>query len=304
MKLRIPCFLALIVPLAAAAPAPAVIIDSGNGQGNVTAPAPDPGWGNVGIENNALSAVYLGNGWVLTANHAGANDVWFGGVLYPWVPGASVRLSNPDTTLADLVLFKLADPFPALPALSIRTTSPPEGTSLILIGHGRNRVEDSDTWVNPSPPPPLFSGYAWDLGSARRWGTNYVENVNADFWEPFFDGTQLFGSEFEHTGGGHSTHEAQAAVGDSGGAVFTGTTLAGIMIGIISYTGQPAETAVFGNNTLAADLSVYRTEIDYWMPEPTGALWAGAALVAALARARRVSAPSSTGSPRTSDRAR
>jgi hypothetical protein len=303
MKLRIPPFLlALGLPLAVAVSAAAVIIDSGSGTGNVTAPSPNPGWGNVGIENNALSAVYLGDGWVLTANHSGPGDVWFGGVLYPWVPGASVRLS----TSTDLVLFKIQGPFPGLPALSIRATSPPLGTSLIMIGHGRNRGA-ATTW-DPPGPGPTYDGYLWGPGATKRWGTNYVEDVDADFWEPSF-GTQLFGTEFHESGPGHSTHEAQAATGDSGGAAFawngSSYELAGILLGIISYDGQPAETALYGNVTVAADLSVYRDEINYWMPEPVGGLWAGAALVAALARARRrISAPSSPGSARTSDRAR
>lgn len=296
MKLRIPFLFALGLPLALTVSAAAVIIDSGSGTGNVTAPGTDPGWGNVGIENNALSAVYLGNGWVLTANHAGPGDVWFGGVLYPWVPGAWVRLS----TSTDLVLFKIADPFPALPTLSIRATSPLLGTSLILIGHGRNRGATT-TWSG-------LGGYLWGPGATKRWGTNYVEDVNADAWEPDF-GTQLFGTKFDENGPGHSTHEAQAATGDSGGAAFawngSSYQLAGILLGIVTYMGQPAETALYTNDTLIADLSVYRDEINYWMPEPTGALWPGAALVAALARTRRrISAPSSPGSARTSDRAR
>ena len=302
MKLRILFLLAAGLPLALAVSAAAVIIDSSSGTGNVTAPSPDPGWGNVGIENNALSAVYLGNGWVLTANHVGPGDVWFGGVLYPWVPGVSVRLENPDTSLADLVLFKLQTPFPALSALSIRTTPPPIGAQLILIGHGRNRGA-STTWNG-------FNGYLWGPGASKRWGTNFVENVDADLFEPYFDNTQLFGSEFNESHPAHSD-EGQAAVGDSGGAAYASTNngssyqLAGIMIGIIGYTGQPAESSLYTNSTLAADLSVYRDEINYWMPEPVGGLWAGAALVAALPRPRRrISAPSSRGSARTSDRER
>ena len=300
MKLRIPCLFALGLPLALAVSAAAVIIDSVSGAGNVTDPAPNSVWDNVGIQNNALSAVYLRNGWVLTANHSGPGDVWFGGVLYPWVPGVSVRLSNPDTSLADLVLFKLQTPFPPLSALSIRATSPPIGTSLILIGNGRNRGA-ATTWNG-------FGGYLWGPGATKRWGTNDVENVNADSWEPFFENTQLFGSRFDESNPPHSD-EAQAAVGDSGGAVSVDGSsheLAGIMIGIIVYNEQPAESALYTNLTLMADLSVYRDQINYWMlPEPIGGLWAGAALVAALARSRRrISAPSSRGSARTSDRAR
>jgi hypothetical protein len=305
MNRRCTRLLALLLPLAIAAAASGVIIDTGDGTGNVTAPAPDPGWGHVGIANaNGLSAVYLGNGWVLTANHVNAGDVWFGGVLYPWMPGTAVQLTNPDTSGADLLMFKIADPLPALPGLSIRATPPPLGTSLILIGYGRDRGA-ATTW-NPPGPGPTYDGWYWAGTASKRWGTNFVEDIDVELYEPVFS-TQLFGCEFDQSGGGHSTHEAQGAVGDSGGAAFawngSSYELAGIMIGILSYSEQPANTALFTNATVTADLSVYRDEIVDWMPEPTGGLWVGAGLVAALAR-RRVSAPSSAGSRRTSDRAR
>ena len=300
--------LALMLPLAIATAASGVIIASGDGSGNVTAPGSDPGWHNVGLSNaSGLSAVYLGNGWVLSANHVGPGDVWFDGLLYPAIPGVSVQLSNPDTSLADLVLFRIAEPLPALPALSIRTTPPPLTTSLILIGNGRDRGAATN-W-DPPGPGPTYNGWFWGAGATKRWGTNFVEDIDVELYEPSF-GTQLFGSEFDQSGPGHSTHEAQGAVGDSGGAVFawngSSYELAGILIGILSYAEQPDETALYTNATVAADLSVYRNEIVDWMPEPSGAGWAGAALVAALARVRRrrINAPSSPGSRRTSDRAR
>ena len=61
---------ALIVPLDAAP----VLIATGDGTGNTEAPAADPGFGNVGIVNS-LSGVYVGNGWVLTANHVGEHPI-------------------------------------------------------------------------------------------------------------------------------------------------------------------------------------------------------------------------------------
>lgn len=54
------------------------MISSGDGSGNTTAPVDDPGFGNVGARGNA-TAVYLGNQWVLTANHVGTGSVVLGG---------------------------------------------------------------------------------------------------------------------------------------------------------------------------------------------------------------------------------
>ena len=42
------------------------------------APFPEPVLDNIGVRGG-LSAIYLGNGVVLTANHVGAGDVSFGG---------------------------------------------------------------------------------------------------------------------------------------------------------------------------------------------------------------------------------
>src|SRR5262245_6711238 len=93
--------LAALLLLVCAVPAAGVIIGAGSGDGNTTAPSSDPGMGSVGMRSNGLSAVYLGDGWILTANHVGAGDVQIGAVVYPWVPGSAVRLSNPDSSPAD-----------------------------------------------------------------------------------------------------------------------------------------------------------------------------------------------------------
>jgi hypothetical protein len=59
--------------------------------------------------------------------------------------------------------------------------------------------------------------------------------------------------------------EGQAIAGDSGGAVFIkrGETweLAGMMNFVQLFENQPAGTAVLGNRSLAADLSVYHDQI-------------------------------------------
>jgi hypothetical protein len=263
-----------LLSLAIAVSASAVIIDSGDGTGNVTAPAPDPGFENVGTRSGgALTVVYLGNGWVLTANHVGAGDTAFGGVTYPWLPGTDVRLHNPDDSLADLVMFRLAQPYPALPILPIESTTPT--TQVIMIGNGPNRGSPT-TWMG-------IDGYNWGVGGTIRWGTNIPEG-GSTFQSSL--GTQVFTTWFDQNGPFHTTHEAQAATGDSGGAVFHGSDLAGIMIAIGAYTNQPASTTLYGQPTYSADLPTYRDEI-VALPEPVGGLWAGTALVVTLRRRRR-----------------
>src|SRR5687768_7068059 len=103
---RLPSLFALLLVFALVSPAPAVLIDSGDGTGNTSAPSSDPGWDHVGI-CDGLTAVYLGDGWVVTANHVGTCNPAFDSVTYPWLPGSAVRLSNDDATLADLLVFRL-----------------------------------------------------------------------------------------------------------------------------------------------------------------------------------------------------
>jgi hypothetical protein len=275
---------AILLALVLAAPASAVIIDSGDGSGNTTAPSPDPGWSHVGLRGG-LTAVYLQDGWVITANHVPDGDVVLGGVTYGLVPSSSVRLQNSDGTDADLKMFAIS-PLPPLAPLPVAASVPSNGASLILIGHGRNRGASTSWDPNGPPPPGPFYGYAWGAGRSLRWGTNFVE----DFPATRIFGTEVFGSFFDEA---DSAHEAQAANGDSGGAVFAWNgsqwELAGVMIAISEYVDQPAETSLYGQETYAADLSFYRNEIldVIAMPEPSGGLLPGGALVVLLARRRR-----------------
>ncbi len=277
--------------LALAASASAVIIDSLDGAGNTSAPLPDdPGWRNVGVVNG-LTGVYLGGRFVLTAAHVGWGDVVLDGTTYTYVPGTAVQIDNSENpgpvTYADLLMFQIY-PEPPLPALSIASSppdleSPPQWT---LIGRGLNRGP-ATSWPTPTGP---YHGYEWGTGVAMRWGTNFPNDVF--FVEPEQTGltTMAIETVFDQ---GVSADEAQAAAGDSGGAAFalngTQWELAGILFAIQGYLGQPGNLALYGNTTYAADLSFYRTKIlgVMAMPEPSGGLWPGAAVVALLARRRR-----------------
>lgn len=249
----------LALAVFAAAPARAVIIASGDGSGNTTAPADDPGFVHAG-RIGGLSAVYLGNGWVLTANHVGANDSLIAGTIYPHIPGSAIQLQNPDLSYADLLVFRLALP-PALPTLAIRASAPPPGASLVMIGHGRNRGA-ATSWMG-------IPGWYWAGTNAIRWGTNLVSQNGLDVNLPGTK-TRSFDTDFTQSGG--TTHEAQAAVGDSGGAVFlkngTQWELAGILYAIAPFDGQPANTALYGNLSYAVDLSYYRTQLVSIVAQP------------------------------------
>lgn len=234
-----------------------MIIASGTGAENTTDPGL-AGWSYVG-EVNSLSATYLGNGWVITANHVGPGDLLLGGVTYPWVPGSEVQLRSNPTNLADLVVFKVS-PKPNLPLLAIRSTPPPINEFLIMIGCGRDRGT-ATSWdqFGPTFPPPPVDGWDWDISSSKRWGTNEVLTLTSGL----INGTVSFQTRFDD---GEILPEAQGANGDSGGAVFSinaqATELAGIIYALGPTPGQPADTALFNNLTFIARLDFYKDEID------------------------------------------
>ena len=116
----------------------AVLIASGDGTGNTSAPSPNPGWSHVALRG-PFTAVYLGNGWVLTANHVGAGSVEIDGVTYPHLPSVATRIQNDDGSNADLLVFGLALPHPPLPELSLARSLPTAGDAAILVGPGTNR---------------------------------------------------------------------------------------------------------------------------------------------------------------------
>jgi hypothetical protein len=275
--------LLLLMLLAAPSPAPAVLIDSGDGTGNTSAPIPDPGWSNVGLRG-PLTAVYLGNSYVITAAHAGFGDVFFDGVPHQAVPGTNVIIQNPDTSPVDLRLFSI-HPIPALPTLTLPILPPGIGDEILLVGNGRDRGAVTSFDPNGPTPPAPIGGYLWLGTQSIRWGTNEVEafgsvsllGATSDTFAATFDA-------------GATTHEGAAATGDSGGAVFHNDggqwDLAGIMIAVSQFGGQVGNSTLYGNTTHSVDLSAYRSEIlsVIALPEPVTGFWWGAIALGVLAR--------------------
>jgi len=226
----------------------ALVIESDAGDASTRAPAPDPGWANVGLRSG-MAATYLGNGWVITALHVGAGDVVLGGVTHHALPESAIRLGHGSGPPAsDLVVFRI-EPRPELPSLRIRQTPPKVGDRALLIGAGCDRGERT-SWNGRT-------GWTWGPNSTLRWGTNRVAMVGLDV-RAGDNVTPGFALRFDPR---ETRFEAQAAVGDSGGAVFIPREgrfeLAGVLIAIASYPGQPANTALYGNFSTAADLSVF-----------------------------------------------
>lgn len=284
--------------------APAVIIASGPGNTSAPAGPADPGWSHVAWSQNGASAVYLGGGWVITAAHVGAAPISFTGdplsgpgPVYGVVPGTAVTLTNLSAPLksafTDLVVFQINGD-PGLPPLNISPSPAPALSQVTMIGTGRDRVLPQTVWdVDPSTLPdwtwttpatnpglPDLAGYAWDATRTKRWGTNNYKAAAGFEFDGFAD---VMGFRTTFNNNLLLPNEAQGATGDSGSAVFYNNggswELSGITLAIARYSGQPGDTAVYGNDTFMADLSFYRGQILAIIPEPgSGALTALAML--------------------------
>lgn len=268
--------------------------------GNTSAPTglsgqpSDPGFANVG-QVNGSTGVYLSDGWVLTANHVGAGAFVSNGQSYGYNGVDSYQING-----TDLRLFKLST-FPVLPSLNLATSSPSVGSVVVMIGAGRTAQDsltnwyvdaDTSTWTWSEDQfvgaDYIFSGFVTDSSKSVRWGTNTINGFTTLYNSP------AFYTYFSNTN--PTSYEAQAVRHDSGGAIFTqnGTNweLAGTIVAVQPFNGQPGgvNNAIFGNYTIAIDLSAHATDINEYLlttiPESrvSGTLAAICALCAVLGR--------------------
>jgi hypothetical protein len=279
------------------------VIDTLTGTGNTSAPVDDPGWANVGLRGIG-TGVYLGDGWVITAGHVGGGNIMLSGTNYAMLAGSGTTLTNNgaagQSSATDLYMFRLAAPPMGLPGVTIAATAALPGESVTMIGAGRDRGAFTEWTVDTGTTPWIWTevssggdaaGYQTLSSRAMRWGTNNV--MASGLWlDDGFADVKMLSTDF--TFSGTASNEAQAAYGDSGGAIFrkngSAWELSGLILAVGGYSGQPdpGNHAIYGNVTYAADLSFYRGQIVSIVPEPSAvALLATAAAAAAAGRRRQ-----------------
>jgi hypothetical protein len=238
--------------------------------------------------NFPASGVYLGDRWVISAFHNVTVDgstfvfgpVTFGGVTYTVDPSTATRLHSKtllNQPFADLAIFRLTAEPPVL-AASLSGTTPAITTPARMMGNGQDRELNETNWVvvngvwTEVPSAGTYSGYKLVGTRDLRWGTNAVESGLLSVTTSGGT-TRTFKMDFDRVSG-----EGMATGGDSGGGVFVkrlgSWELAGVMLATspnASQQGQPAGTAVYGNDIYSADIATYRDEIVATMasvPEP------------------------------------
>ena len=228
-----------------------------------------------------------------------------------------------DLKLVHIVTGGANPPAPVLSSLQIATSSPGLDDKVEMVGNGQSLNVDpitglpvqyywsvtgspmSPTWTQTTPPGDA-SGYETTSGNTIRYGDNNVSDTTNPV--PTADGSPYTVTAFQTTfndavyapGGTLQPDEAQATSGDSGGAVFSFVggqwVLSGIMVAEAEYVNQPTNvtpaigdgsgTAMFGDESYIADLSVYRSQIVAVVPEPSSLVLAALGCIGLMIAAR------------------
>ena len=238
---------------------------------NSTTNTSDPGggvpWANVGSVNGG-SGTYLGNGWVLTAAHVGAGPIAFDSGTFQ-TDGRVIRLSNPDTSLADMLLYHLVLT-PGLTGSMVSSSTPAIGSLVDLVGYGRIRGSAEQSFSTEYGPK---SGFYWSPNGTKSYGRNLIQTGVTTRTVLGVGSFRGFILDF-------TPPDAQVATGDSGGAVFYKNSatweLAGMIEALASFV-YPLPASVYGDESWIMDLPTYKTQIDALVSSTAGgATWTGA----------------------------
>ena len=311
-RLGLPVLLLALLPCAASA----VVVAGANGGGNTTNNTTSAqmtaqlGLTNTAFYDNVLpysdaGSVYLGwantssgpRAYLLSAMHITLSNT----MLINAVSYSVTRQSISGSDLALLTLANVDGIMPSLPVVALASSTPSIGTSVIMAGFGRNRVQAATTNASVSDAITLTNGTGYTTTSpqVQRWGTNATARANSSGFPSATiiialgaSNTTAIATQFDTPAANAwlSTSEAQAVLGDSGGGVFTTNgTLAGI-VAAVSANGLEAE---FTNKTYFTDIATYKAAVDTaigytLVPEPSTSallfLGAGTALFFVLRR--------------------
>lgn len=181
-------------------------------------------------------------------------------------PRSKHTLLNENGTAADAMIFELEgdENPPNWPLIPIAIYPPQPGEDVLLIGYGKVRGKVVEFEGDQGSE----FAFLWSKKGEKRWATNRVSAGDITVTQENFI-TKTFVFEFDEPfSSGTTQHEAQAAVGDSGGGVFVKRDgewkLAGLMVSVAGNFQSPKNASWYGDRTHAADLTYYREEILRW----------------------------------------
>jgi hypothetical protein len=249
--------------------------DTGGQTNNLVAPANGAPWQYVArLDVNNASGVYLGNGFLLTANHVSfPGTALINDVSYAIDASYGQRqISNADMKLVRI----MGDPgLATLPLIGANDRDTLQTSTLIGWGVGKGAEVPNQGW-----------NWAGDESRAKRWGLNTT--FSSYLTDP--NGRKYLATDFSRFGG---EDEAAMTLGDSGSALFQkfGNTwkLAGITSAVETFGAslydRDADTPMVDepDRNYFVPVKQYRSEISglIAVPEPSTALLlaSGAALL-------------------------
>lgn len=207
------CILGLVLPVSAI-----VVQDYGAAEAAPSVSGLDLDWGHV-YNYKGSSAVAVGGGWLLTAEHVaddgGSGSLTIDGMVY------TQQEIVPHPLADDLALVRYDKAFPGY--YDLYTGSIPQSLTdpklpVLMVGYGTTGTVSSASWTT------VNGGAAWGRGT-KRWGSQQIDITESED-EEFL---MYFNSS-------RTAYEAGAGYGDSGSGVFykDGDTwkLAGITVSI------------------------------------------------------------------------
>jgi len=298
-------FLTAALLLAAHLPASAIVFWNLGNDANQADPGTGVPWASVAKIydplNNAISgsAVYLGNGYLLTANHV------YVGPNFDTNDYSQVSFDNINSYLidpnfgnygiqvapgVDMKVIKLTLNPAGVNAVTLLTSPIEQVAPATLVGWGKGR----------DPSIPLAStNVTWgtDATAEKRWGLNEPKFSGSGPYD--YLGTIAGASGPSFAPGGLGDAEASVALYDSGSGLFQEIADTWYLIGITTSTDDGGSTDFGidditsperGDRDYFARISSYHEEITALVPEPSTIsllAMAGAALAAITLRRRR-----------------
>jgi len=215
-------------------------------------------WQNVarigGVESTAANGtgIYLGNGFILTAEHVHPEDtpkIEINGSFYDFDTNYIPRQV---ATGVDLKIFKIAGG-PILDAVELYSGNSEVGPqTTVMIGWGQGRGSEI-----------VGQGWNWggDATNKQRWGTNQVQ------WSGTFSGYQALATWFSPNRG---NTEYSATLRDSGSPIFQLHNGKWQLVGITTSV-QIMNQSLYSPEqyTVTVRISEYQDEILAIIPEPS-----------------------------------